>query len=72
MNDTNLLAKEAREPVKLSVIGSERLLEQPSKVCIKGVSSVILRAVTDRRNGAGDDRHNGASFWQAERTSRQA
>ena len=28
--------------------------------------------VTDRRKGAGDDRHNGASFWQAERTSRQA
>jgi hypothetical protein len=25
--------------------------------------------VTDRRNGAGDDRHNGASIWQAERTS---
>ena len=29
-------------------------------------------AVTDRRKGAGDDRHIGASFWQAERTSRQA
>jgi hypothetical protein len=28
--------------------------------------------VTDRRNGAGDDRHIGASFWQAERTSRWA
>ena len=28
--------------------------------------------VTDRRNGAGDDRHYGASFLQAERTSRRA
>jgi hypothetical protein len=26
-------------------------------------------AVTDRRNGAGDDRLNGASFWRGERTS---
>ena len=27
--------------------------------------------VTDRRNGAGDDRLNGASFWWGERTSRR-
>jgi len=27
--------------------------------------------VTDRRNGAGDGRHKGATFWWAERTSQR-
>jgi hypothetical protein len=37
-----------------------------------GIRYAEGRGVTDRRNGAGDDRHIGASFWQAERTSRWA
>jgi len=31
---------------------------------------LVEDGVADRRNGAGDDRHNGASFFGAKRTSR--
>jgi len=42
----------------------------PASPALSPITAVV--AVTDRRNGAGDDRHNGASVWQAERTSREA
>jgi hypothetical protein len=45
-----------------------------SNLSVRAIARALSLSVdvTDRRNGAGDDRLNGASFWWGERTSRRA
>src|SRR6185437_17169259 len=49
---------------------SDRIGPRATAIARAGASPVDC-GVTDRRNGAGDDRHNGASFSGAEGTSRE-
>jgi hypothetical protein len=70
------LTRNASEVSTCSAVGNIRVNTSGSNARTEFRNGVVgfsgNTGVTDRRNGAGDDRHNGATFWRAEQTSRQA